>query len=274
MTRPLKALVRERLVTAGMLAWGLSHRPDALWKPARHVLVVGHMRSNTTVLSYILGSHPQIAGGAEVHQAYRGALDLCTLRCRLLRTHRAKASAQCFLDKVLHDRYDLRDDILQRDDVRVLFLLRRPEQTLRSIIAMSRQPGEPAWYADPARVADYYTRRMATMARVAERMGAWSAGARTRLLEAEDFVARPEPALASLTGWLGLTTPLSTRYEVFGFTGRQGAGDRSRNIHSGTVVKAKTDYSDIELPAHLIAQAHAAHANCLETLHRHVDPLV
>src|SRR5262245_46936759 len=84
---------REPLVTLGALAHGAVHHPQALWAPARHVLIVSHMRSNTTVLSYILGSHPQIAGAAEIHQRYRGPLDLAKLRCRLLRKHHAKRKA-------------------------------------------------------------------------------------------------------------------------------------------------------------------------------------
>ena len=266
-------LWREPLVTLGALAHGLANHPQVLWAPARHVLIVSHMRSNTTVLSYILGSHPQIAGAAEIHQRYRGPLDLAKLRCRLLRKHRAKRSARYFLDKLLHDRYEIADELLQREDVHLLFLLRRPEQTLRSIIAMGRGEGEPAWYREPERVADYYEARLRFMERCAERMQRLGAETRASLLTAEAFIAEPERTLQQLTQRLGLSQPLSSGYEVFDFTGRIGAGDRSPNIQAGTVVREATDYSAIGLDEAVLARAQRAHASALDNLRRHAHAI-
>jgi len=253
----------------GALAHGLAHRPQALWAPAKHLLVVGHMRSNTTVLSYILGSHPEIVGAAEIHQSYRRPLDLVKLRCRLLRTHQTKWPVGYFLDKLLHDRYAIDDGLLRRPDVHVLFLLRRPEQTLRSILAMGSGPDEPPKHADPQWVTQYYEKRMGYMAGCAQRMAELGVQARASVLTAEDFVSRPDEVLAGLTRRLGLATPLSSKYEVFAFTGRRGAGDRSSNIRSGEVVKKTTDYSAIALDPALLARAQQAHAQGLAAIRQH-----
>jgi len=268
-----RRLWREPAVTLGALAHGLTHHPRVLWAPVRHLLVVSHMRSNTTVLSYILGSHPQIAGAAEIHQRYRRPLDLAKLRCRLLRKHRGKQGARYFLDKLLHDQYEIADSLLRRDDVQLLFLLRRPEQTLRSIIAMGQGEGEPAWYREPERVAGYYEARLRFMAHCAERIDRLGAAHRACLLTAEDFLARPEATLAALSLRLGLSPTLSTGYQVFDFTGRIGAGDRSASIRTGQVVREATDYSAITLDDALVERTRRAHADALQTITRHVQPI-
>jgi hypothetical protein len=265
---------RDPLVTAVALSHGLTHHPQLLWRPARHLLVVGHMRSNTTVLSYILGSHPQIVGAAEIHQAYRGPFDLVKLRCRLMRTHRTRRQGDTFLDKLLHNRYGVDDRLLARPDVQVLFLMRGPEQTLRSILAMGQQPDEPAWHADPERVTAYYEGRMAFMEQLAARLVAVGGRERASLLTAEDFLANPEQALAGLTRQLGLHTPLSQDYQVFSFTGRKGAGDNSSSIRTGKLVRQATDYSAIALDDGLVLRAKHAHMRTLAALQQQVGHVV
>lgn len=270
MSLTLKSMVREPLVTVGALTHGLATRPQVLWQPARHLLVVGHMRSNTTVLSYILGSHPHIVGAAENHQAYRRGLDLIKLRCRLLRKHVVKPGVQFYLDKLLHDRHVLSDSLLARPDVEILFLLRKPDQTLRSILAMGRNPGEPACHSDPEWVTRYYEQRMVFMADCARRLVAQGGQARARVLTAETFLDRPDAVLANLSSQLRLTQPLSQNYEVFSFTGRRGAGDRSENIRAGSVVRQATDYSDLVIDDALLNRARLAYAEGLAALRRQV----
>jgi hypothetical protein len=47
------------------------------------LFLLGHMRSYSSVLSHILGSHPQISGYCETHTKYRTWVDLWKLRWRV-----------------------------------------------------------------------------------------------------------------------------------------------------------------------------------------------
>ena len=55
-------------------------------RTAGYLFVVGHMRSYSSLLAHILGSHPRIVGYAEMHQKYRNVLDLLELTRKVERT--------------------------------------------------------------------------------------------------------------------------------------------------------------------------------------------
>ena len=51
----------------------------------RYLFVLGHMRSYSSLLCHILGSHPQINGYCETHVKYRSRFDLLRLRSRVVK---------------------------------------------------------------------------------------------------------------------------------------------------------------------------------------------
>src|SRR5215467_8996279 len=53
-------------------------------RPRRHLFVFGHMRSYSSLLCHILGSHPEIDGYCETHIKYRWYFDLLRLRYRVV----------------------------------------------------------------------------------------------------------------------------------------------------------------------------------------------
>jgi hypothetical protein len=125
------------------------------------LFVVGHMRSYSSVLCHILGSHPEISGYAEAHQSYLGRNDLD----RLARTVREQTGEvtlkRIVLDKVLHNHREIAPDILRRSDVRCLFLLRNAGDTIASILNMARTLEHTGDFSDPSRVVAYYAERLA-----------------------------------------------------------------------------------------------------------------
>src|SRR6185436_15808518 len=71
------------------------------------LFVVSHMRSYSSLLCHILGSHPAISGYSEAHQSYFGRNDLDRL-ARTVREHTEEAALKPYvLDKVLHDNTEI-----------------------------------------------------------------------------------------------------------------------------------------------------------------------
>lgn len=92
----------------------LVRRPSVFLGSRRYILVLSHMRSYSSLLCHILGSHPQIAGYAEMHQGSRGRLDLLRLRARACRSLGGKLDGEFVLDKVLHNEYSISDSIINQ----------------------------------------------------------------------------------------------------------------------------------------------------------------
>jgi len=231
------------------------------------LFVVSHMRSYSSLLCHILGSHPSISGYSEAHQSYFGRNDLDRL-ARTVREHTGEAALKPFvLDKVLHNNREIAPDVLRRNDVRCLFLLRNPERTIASILEMARSLAHAGPFSDPHQVAAYYDERLACM----EDYAAQVTG-RAHFIESERLVDDTAGTLAGLTQWLALDEPLSERYRTFRYTGLPGHGDPSPAIKAGRVLPnaadVRADGAAVEIPADALARACAAYERCHRTLLR------
>ncbi len=195
--------------------------------PRRHLFVFGHMRSYSSLLCHILGSHPDIDGYCETHIKYRWYFDLVRLRRRVVKLTGEPLRGRYVLDKVLHD-YPLAGSILRSPAARAIVLLRRPKATVRSIMNMGLRYSDIAWYRDVDAVARYYETRLSSLVRFADQMGG-----RAILLEAEELLSDTPSVLARLAGFLELGEPLKSTYRRFAHTGKAGYGDPSENIARG-----------------------------------------
>lgn len=238
--------------------------------PARHagsfILVVSHMRSFSSLLCHILGSHPEISGYGEAQQPYRGRIDLD----RLARTVRGQIGdaplARYVLDKILHNHLEIAPTVLARPDVRCLFLLREPRETIASVVAMVRSLGHGlGQFGDPQHVADYYVGRVGQLTH-------YSAvpGINAVFVDATRLIDESDAVLAGLSNWLGLGSALVPEYRTFPLTGRPGHGDPSANIRAGTIVKDSEerhrDRADVAIPDDALERASQAYAGCRAAL--------
>jgi hypothetical protein len=213
------------------------------------------MRSYSSLLCHILASNPAISGYIEQHQEYQTHLDLLELRIKVAHTTGNKLVGTYVLDKLLHNKADISPEILKRDDVFCLFLVREPEQTIKSTLAMvgrkKPQMGEEGnWKSDPA---SYYVRRLERLIEVAA-----DKPQRSAFLDADRLVEATEPVLSGLTRFLELEQPLSASYETFEFTGKPRLGDPGKFISAGQIVRERKDYSDIDVPEEDILRAKEA----------------
>jgi hypothetical protein len=238
----------------------LARRPSVLLGRRRYILVLSHMRSYSSLLCHILGSHPQIAGYAEMHQSYRNRLDLMRLRVRVFRSLGGVLDGRFVLDKILHNEYTVSDSVLNHPAVLPIFLVRRPGPSLTSIVEMGRRLPDVGWYSDRAAVTNYYESRLEELTRLAG-----SVDRSFLFIRAEDVVDDTARAFQLLCSFLGLEQPLEESYSLFEHTGEPGWGDDSTVIREGVIVRDRgadvIDFEDV-----LLSRARLAYSHCARTL--------
>jgi hypothetical protein len=229
-----------------------------------YLFILSHMRCHTSVLSHILGSHPEIIGHSEMHQGYSNSLDLLKLRCKVSIDNRDSLKGRYVLDKVLKG-YPLSPRILAAPANKVIFLLREPESSLRSILAMGQKFAGVDWHRDPGKVLEYYVTRLSQLEEIATARAAAGAS-EAFFFESELLLDRTDLVLRELTQWLGLATELKPHYRIFETTGRLGWGDPSDRIKAARIVKSAGPPDPIELDADLLERARRTFDRCRSTL--------
>ena len=214
------------------------------------------MRSYSSVLSHVLGSHPEIDGYCETHLRYRFGLDFLRLQWRVRRFTGEPLSGRFVLDKVLHN-YSLTPAVLERPRSRVIFLLRQPVDVLQSIVHMGTHLDANERNASIESATAYYVDRLKQLTTLARRMGT-----RAAFIESETLMSRTEETLQFLQNFLELETPLGRCYRHFPRTGRPGSGDPSDAIRSGEIRAHRDGKPRYSIPSSYIAAAVQAHAEC------------
>ena len=233
----------------------------------RFLFVVSHMRSFSSLLCHILGSHPEISGYAEAHLSYFGRLDLQRLARKVQQVTGNPELGRYVLDKILHNHREIAPGILDRPEVKVLFLLRNAEDTFRSLLNLSHIRGNKSKFSDPTRVLEYYVKRLQQLEGYCTQLGG-----NALFLESERMISDTDQVLIELSRWLDLREPLKADYRTFRFTGAPGYGDPSPTILAGTVVRNDDErhryYVPIPIADDLLQRGIAAHASCREGLSR------
>ena len=248
-----------------MPSTSLLRDPALAWtvaRPRRTLLVLSHMRSYSTLLCHILGSNPEVDGYVELHRRYAGRSDLYRLRAQVARMNETKLQGRYVLDKVLHYKWEISDDVLHSASVYTVFSVREPEATIKSTVAMALSGDNPDknWKSDIEKVGRYYVERCEGLVALAERTPRHSS-----FFVAERLIDRSEETLAMLTDYLGLATPLTPSYDRFSNTRKRGFGDPSENIAAGEIKKDRTRH-DVEVPEHVLAPCREAYASSVERL--------
>jgi hypothetical protein len=236
-----------------LAGWGLQ-----LTKPRpfarRHLFVLGHMRSYSSLLGHILGSHPQIDGYCETHTKYRTRLDLWRLHHRVRKLTAEPLDGDYVFDKMLHE-YPLARSILDSNRTRGIVLVRRPCETVRSIIAMGLNYSPIAWHRDFERVARYYETRLAGLLRLTEALRG-----RVVFLQAESLLSSTREVLDQLGIFLELQSPLQPEYRRFAHTGEIGFGDPSEAISAGRVtITPRESRTAVSVPRALVTRVQNAY---------------
>jgi hypothetical protein len=231
------------------------------------LFVLSHMRSYSSLLSHVLGSHPEIDGYCETHLRYRFSFDLWRLRSKVKRLTGEPLRGRYVLDKILHN-YPVAHGILANPRTRAVFLLREPADVVQSIIHMGTHLDPLEQNTNVGQVTSYYKARLERLAALAPVLGR-----RAAFLPSEALLTNTDAALEFLRDFLELHQPLERRYRSFAKTGEPGFGDPSPAIRSGEIGATSPQRAHVPVPESLIAQVRAAHIACLEACHLHCVPM-
>jgi hypothetical protein len=236
------------------------------------IFVVSHMRSFSTLLCHILGSHNEISGYVETHQSYMGRIDIKQLTHRIRETTGEPVASRYVLDKMLHNYVYIAPSVLGRSNVKVLFLVRNAEDTLKSILNLFLGQHTKGPITNAEEALDYYATRLRKIEEYSAQLGRHA-----RFLESEKLIDDTDAALAGLSRWLELSEPLSANYRTFKFTGVDHFGDPSPSIRTGSIV-ASADvrhqtYVPVSVPESVLQRGQAVYATCRETLLRNQGAL-
>ena len=256
----LLRLVKRRLVNlayaaseSGLAAIGVP-RPSV-------VLILGHMRSGSTLLLHLLLTNSRISSLGERNTAYAARSDLVRLAAETrFRTRKIFATLNYIADQVNHDRFTPCLSLLNDPRVRVIFLLRRPEASLASLSALSRlYAGKSAVLL---RATDYYVTRLQFMRDLAGNLVGTGQAA---FVTYEQLIDSPTQALARLQNFLRLAQGFSTEYEIQQFTRRR--GDPGPNIGLGRITGNKSPQPSVVSAADS-ERATQAYVECRQSLCR------
>ena len=222
--------------------------PNGYLRAAGYLFVIGHMRSYSSLLAHILGSHPRIVGYAEMHQKYRNVLDLLELTRKVERTCDKSYVGRYVLDKILHPQA-LNERVVGRPDVRVIAIARDPEASVSSILAI-RAGGIDSI----ERAVAYYVERMETLMRVCDLRDGDVA-----YVDGEAILENTDLSLRALSAHLRVEPDLCSEYSTFRFTGVPKYGDPSEWIRSGRVVRRRVPLPRLRLDASQARRLSHAH---------------
>lgn len=240
-------------------------------KRRNYIFLLSHIRGYTTVLSHILGSHPEISGYAETWTSYRTARDLLKLRCAVCSHGNYKPNCTYFLDKILHNWLQISDSILNRTGIRYIFMIRKPVPTIKSMVAFYRkyieQGGAIEGCTLPSTVEDAvvrYSNRLSFLVGVSARLRRRSK--RAIVVRAEDLISRPFSVLSELQTFLHLRSALDEHYSVFNHTGAWNLSDTSEFIRKGKIERNRPRHAEISVSDQLAHKANCEYERCLAAL--------
>lgn len=227
----------------------------------QYIFVMSHMRSYSSLLCHILGSHEEIDGYGESHISYKDSNSLERLENRIERMLNAPLRGRYLLDKLLHNRLVVNENIFSERNAHFFFLVREPEAAMRSILFMGSNLVKWEWHQDPERVRDYYIERLEYLSLLATKLSTYP-NVRVNFINAESLISETVKVLTQVTRALGLEHSLTPHYCIFPFTGMPGYGDPSDYIRNGHIVSHRNTYDEIILAAENVERAKVAYLEC------------
>lgn len=231
---------------------------NLLGRKPKYLFIFGHMRSRSSVLSHILGNNPQICGYCELHLDYIDQTSLDEMHKQLESELDCNLNRSYLLDKILGGQHEFSEKVINITKPKVIFLIREPESTLKSIINMGYVTGVKT-DQNPELALNYYCSRLAQLEALSKRFEDYL------FLESDELIENSDACLNQLTQWLALTNPLKKDYTLFKNTGKPSYGDPTEKIKSG-ILKRTEGYPDIIIPSDLLRKGNEAYQQCKKTL--------
>lgn len=219
------------------------------------------MRSRSTLLSHLLGSHPDICGYKEYLRRYHSKKDFMRLRLQTFKEFQWKRP-RFLQDKVLHAQYTPPLEVLQAFPTKSILFIREPIESLKSIIAMEKRNGNQI-DNNASFACGYYCSRIEDIITIAQGLPKDD----YLFFDSSEIVENTVSTLKNIEDFLGLQTPLNSSYKLFKDTGKRLKGDSSENIQAGKILDLKSDrYADIQLDEATTTKAKAAYQKALTAI--------
>ncbi|MCC5896654.1 MAG: sulfotransferase domain-containing protein [Phormidium sp. BM_Day4_Bin.17] len=248
--------------------------PYQIWgrsQPLRVLLILGHMRSGSSLLTHILNHNPAILGYGETHITYESAEDFKQLmarvywRCndfkRLSDLQNLRMTHQYVLDKVLHNKLLVDESLLTHPQVSMIFLVREPTGSLASLQKLKPYLTEQERFG-------YYKNRLIKLGDYAELVDNKE---KTLWVTYEQLLNQTQPVLNRFQEFLGTKTEFSEQYKLLKTTGKRWVGDSNEKIKTGKIIRHPTT-SDHALSNDIEAEANAIYQNTCQRLQTFCSP--
>lgn len=230
--------------------------------PSRYLLILGHMRSGSTLLLHILNSNPELIGFGETKLKYVSRQDLDRLLVRVAYFFgRLRLRERYAIDKMLQNCQDPDLSVVQLPNVFSIILLREPTRTLPSLRSLNGSFAGISLLSEQG-CLEYYIDRLAKLESFAQGI---SNKSQCFFLTYGQLVDDTENTFRALESWLNLKYPLKKDYDMHAGTGIWGMGDGGANIKSGTIVRAE-ERTDHEVSAEALAVGKEAFERCCSKL--------
>lgn len=227
--------------------------------PYRFLFILGHMRAASSLLSHILTSNPEIIGYGETHTQYYSEQDLKKLIFKVYGNYYQLKNMTMghtyILDKVLHNNKLIDESFLSDERVYSLFLVRKPQRTIASILDLKAD-----W--DENKALNYYIERLAKLEEQAKFINNKN---RSIFIQQEQILNDTEIVFAALQNFLNTKMGFSEKYNVQRTTGMRYVGDQTENIKSGRIIREKRKL-DIEIADATIEKAMQSYQECCKIL--------
>ncbi len=221
--------MKSKIKNIAFTIWSLFNKNNK----QNHLFLLAHPRSGSSLLMHILTTNNQIAGFGEYLTKYKTEKDLKKASFDIRRKSGTLFSKVTFVaNQVNHQSVTPTIKLLQKETVKVIFLIRNPEETLSSIAVLSKNKNRNLSQKE---ITSIYTERLQNLIYLAKNLPK----EKYCFLTYNELVNNSEKTLERLSIFLELKTPLSKKYRLKKFT--QKWGDPSQNITRGTIFKTNPE---------------------------------
>jgi hypothetical protein len=219
------------------------------------------MRSGSSLLTKLISNNPQVNGYGETHLGYLSQKDFGSSVGKILFVNRRSTKTgreRYVLDKLLHN-YLLpldKTSLLLEKNVRVIFLIREPEESIASMINTLKMTAENSYH--------YYIDRLEMLERYAETI---TVNSQAVMVTYKQILEQTDAVFKLLEGYLDLSVPLQEAYEL---TTRPDYGnDPSPNLASGRILRDLPEQALAQFPEEWLQRAQNSYIHCSQVLRQH-----
>lgn len=231
-------------------------KKPSLILPKKHIILLSHMRANTTLLGHIFGSHPDVSGYYEHHIGYYSWKSLVREKIKFSTENPKEPTTKYYFDKILHNEHVVSDGVWKKEDVSLFFMLRKPERTIKSIVKLYKRVNPEHNFSSIDFATNYYIERLDKIASIAEE---YSQEKDVFYLDSERIINSTEDTLNRISNWFGLSPNLSSEYKLFELSGKRTYGDSSEYIKNRRVSKNNSNYDDVIIGDKALALAESSY---------------